>query len=160
WSWYGEPILLDLVINNNRIHRELMPILADLVPPPDRFQIEGLEAVPVLEFDGYEVEPLITDTEEAGWHDLLLYLQLIDQGEIRLGSTSDRLTAASVETLVDKLLQGDFFSLDEEKRKFDESIRPYGLTQFAIGAELISSYRRGLTQKGRAFLNEQDPELL
>ncbi len=46
YSYNRELLPLDLFIYYNELPRELMPLLEDLVPPPDRFRLEGLvEAV-------------------------------------------------------------------------------------------------------------------
>ena len=55
------------------------------------------------------------DTEEAGWHDLLLFLQLLDQGAIKLSSSSRRLTPVSARALIENLLQGDFFDVTGDR---------------------------------------------
>ncbi|OUC08882.1 hypothetical protein RY27_06330, partial [Litorilinea aerophila] len=161
WQWYRPLILFDLFLQNGRLHPELMPLLADLVPPPERFQLQGLVEAPRHDrVDGETAELIRADTEEAGWHDLLLLLQLVEQGDVRLSKTSNRLTPGCTELLLGKLLQGDFFP-PENPCKFDETIRPFGLTQFAIGAGLISTAKNGvLTDRGRTFLVYQEPELL
>jgi hypothetical protein len=47
------------------------------------------------------------------------------------------------------------------KLRAEDTIRPFGLAVFAKGAGLITSYGRSeLTERGRAYLNSQEPELL
>ena len=46
WYYYKEPILFDLFVVDGQIPDDLMPLLADLVLPLERFQLEGLEELP------------------------------------------------------------------------------------------------------------------
>lgn len=182
WYYQRTPILLDLFIHQGQIPPDLMSGLADLVPPAERFQVVGVEDLRVVVRTGGEMLDgiMLAETEEAGWHDLLLFLQLYDQGAVKLNAKGDRLTPASVTTLLDNLLHGDFYSPTylEKDRRFhlfgaedrvsaegksrpEDAIRPFGLTVFAIDAGLItSSSRGGLTELGRAFLTSQEPDLL
>ena len=41
WSYYYNPILLDLFIYHGQLPSDLMPLLVDLVSPPDKFQLTG-----------------------------------------------------------------------------------------------------------------------
>lgn len=116
WSWYGEYFLLDVFIrstsryqtlHNVRIHPELMPLLAPLMPPPDRFQLAGLEEAPPQIF--LHAEPFdlhLLETERAGHHDLLLFLTLLNQGEISISHTGLKLTGKSVEVLRSNRIAG------------------------------------------------------
>ncbi len=124
----------------------------------------------------------MAETEKAGRHDLLLLLQLVDQRAVKFNSTSDKLTPGSGATLLESLLDGDFLSpadliaeryvsaraalkLEREsakpevKWKYEDSIRPFGLTTFALGAGLLKGYG-SLTELGHAYLAGQEPEQL
>lgn len=182
WSFTPEPILMDLFIQKGRIPPELMPLLKDMVPPPERFQLQGTpDLKPFL--DAGEQEPIelrIAETEQTGWHDLLLLLQLVDQHVLKFNAAGDKLAPNSVPVLLNQLLQGDFFnSADlesnwdgpkarrssggkaEGKLKVDDTIRPFGLIAFAKGARLITTAGAGsLTEQGRALLSSQDAETL
>lgn len=182
WHYYPEPILLDLFIQQGRIPPELMPLLAKLVPPPERFQVRGAQRLdPVIDLGGGEqIELRIVETEQTGWHDLLLLLQLVDQRALKFGAAGEKLAPDSLPALLDQLLQGDFLSpadlasewerpkavraasgKADARRKVDDTIRPFGLTVFARGAGLIETDGLArLTDRGRDFLKNQDPDSL
>jgi len=162
WTWLGEPILFDLFVWRNQIPEDMLPLLADLVPPPERFQVTGLVETPQTAASFDEPQPLFhADTEAAGLHDLSVYLRMLDQGQIDISNTSShKLTPASAQKLYDNLLNGDFFP-SADKTKFEETIRPFGLHVFALDAGLASSARnRRVTDRGREFLHTQNPEIL
>jgi hypothetical protein len=172
FSFYPERILMDLFIHRGQIPADLMSWLEPLAPPPESFQVEGLAQVPeTLEIrfehtdQSYTLAMTVVETEEAGWHDLLLLLQLVDQGALRFSSSSDRLASTSTRLLLDNLLHGDFLDNSDknhdEKIKTDDTIRPFGLTIFARDADLLWTSEKGkLTEQGRAFLTTQAPEIL
>jgi hypothetical protein len=157
WSWYGEPILLDLFIQNNTIHGALLPLLAPLVPEPERFQLEGIEAESVtVVLNGEQVPCAIALREEPGRRDLLTLLGMMNQGVLKLGSTSSRLTPKSVELLRQQLVAGDF---GDEAAAADDSILCFGLNIFAQQAGLLTSQGK-LTDTGSRYLTTEDPALL
>jgi hypothetical protein len=159
---YGyEPLPLDLFIHRGELPEELMALLEPLVPPPDRFRLEGLERVPeAVEIDGETFPLLRADTEQAGLHDLMAYLQVYEQGELRYGTASARLTPTGIRTLLDNLLEGDFMPHGENARPKD-AIRPFGLDVFVQGSGLVGNhYRRTLSEGGEALLLQQDFEAL
>ncbi len=181
WSYHTEMILLDLFFQQGRLLPQLMPLLKDLVPPPERFQVQGVAELQVRLDDNpnYPVELRVAETEKAGWHDLLLLLQMFDQRVLALKPDTGKLTPDSFSMLRKQLLQGDFLNPDDletdwgdaggpgrkkradGKPKIEDTIRPYGLLTFARGAGLISTAGTGsLTDAGRALLTEQNPELL
>jgi hypothetical protein len=77
---------LDLFLYQKRLPQELL--LAPLVPPPEKFQLEGLDEAPdVISVYG-EKHPLWgADTEQAGLHDLQAHLRLLQQGVLKYTST-------------------------------------------------------------------------
>lgn len=158
WYWQAQPILLDLFIYDNELPSDLLPALADLVPPPERFQLQGLKDAPKTLLNPYnEAVPLIrADTEEAGQHDLLAYLHLIDQGAVKIGYTH-RLTGANLKKVASILLNGEFFEVPEKAKPAD-FIRAFGLDLFARQARWVKGST--LTEAGRAYFQTQDPELL
>ncbi len=92
WSWYGKPILMDLFIQDNTIRPELMPLLAPLVPEPERFRLEGVAAEAVaVAIDGEQIPCTIARREEPGRRDLLALLSLANQGVLKFNSTGSRL---------------------------------------------------------------------
>ncbi|MBN1217492.1 MAG: hypothetical protein JXM69_01070 [Anaerolineae bacterium] len=164
WSYYSEPIPLDLFLYDGRLPADLIPLLVDLVPPPDKFQLTGLAEPPqTVEMQGYTLELQRAETEQAGLHDLLAYLRLVEQGQIQITATSNRATVGSLKKLVNDLLVGDFFSLPDKYRATD-TIRPFGLDVFAQEAGLVAKARGRnqlqLTDTGREYYQTQNPEIL
>ncbi len=139
WSWYGKPILMDLFIPDNTILPEIMPLLAPLVPEPERFRLEGVAADTVAVTIGDEQIPCtIARREEPGRRDLLALLSLANQGLLKFNSTGSRLTPRSVELLREQLAEGDF-EVDFAGNAADEAIICFGLAMFARQAGLITS---------------------
>ncbi len=135
WYYLRTPILLDLFIHGGQIPPELMSALADLVPPPERFQVVGGESIDaVVKTRGQTLDAImVAETEEAGWHDLLLFLQLYDQRAVKLNSTGERLTPTGVATLLGNLLHGDFYS-----PTYLETDGRFGVTDAEDGVNLDS----------------------
>ena len=159
WSWYGKPILMDLFIPDNIILPEIMPLLAPLVPEPERFRLEGIAAEMVAVTTGKEEIPCTTARrEEPGRRDLLALLSLANQGVLRFNSTASRLTPKSAELLRGQLAEGDFGGSSGGDAA-DESIICFGLAMFARQAGLVT--REGkLTTAGARYLATEDPDLL
>ncbi|MBA4116697.1 MAG: hypothetical protein H0X71_09775 [Rubrobacter sp.] len=163
YSYRREPIPLDLFIHRGELPRELMPLLASLVPPPEKFRLQGLAKAPEeIKAHGEHLPLLRTDTERAGLHDLEAYLRLLRQGSLKHTATSSRLTPSSARTLLENLLDGDFFPQgDPERVKFKDTIRPFGLDVFVSESGLIQNRSRGeLSDKGAALMVHQDAEAL
>ncbi len=163
WVWYSrEPILMDLFIHEGEIPSDLMPLLADRVAPPDPFRITGQTEAPSAVVVQDEELPLTRlDTEKTGLSDLLAYLHMVDQGEIRLTSAGRRITAGSARKVLPNLTEGDFFPLADKPRAAD-TFRPFALDVFTQEGGLVSSRTTSttLTQQGRALWQTRDPELL
>jgi hypothetical protein len=71
---------VELFIYGSEIPEEIMELLGPLVPPPEKFQLEGLERTPhAIDIDGGRVELLQADTEQSGLHDLLVNLRMLRQ---------------------------------------------------------------------------------
>jgi hypothetical protein len=155
WSWYGKPILMDLFIPDNTILPEIMPLLAPLVPQPERFQLEGVDAQTVVVTIGDEQIPCtIALREDPGRRDLLALLSLANQGLLKFSSTASRLTPKSVELLRGQLAEGDFGG-----DTIDEPIVCFGLAMFALQAGLVTIQGK-LTPAGTRYLATEDPDLL
>ncbi|MFQ5421861.1 MAG: hypothetical protein ACE5EY_16040, partial [Anaerolineae bacterium] len=81
-SWYysKQPILFDLFVINGHIPDDLMRLLADLVLPLERFQLEGQETIPSeVTRHKREWDVAAVETELIGRADLLTYLQMVEQ---------------------------------------------------------------------------------
>jgi hypothetical protein len=157
-SYYRQPVLFDLFVVGDQVPDDLMPLLADLVLPVERFQLEGIATPPARITQWNSDYPIHqVETEIVGRADLLTYLQLADQGALAWGQTGKGLTAGSVRKLYDSLLAGDFHS-EPEKLTGRYVIRPIGLDVFAHGAGLVTD-AGGLSATGRQYLQSQSPEL-
>jgi len=158
WFWQVEPIMFDLFIYNNQLPSDMLPLLEELAHPPDKFQLHGAASVPeqVETAAGHQVDLTCVETEKTGWHDLLAYLRMLSQGELTLSKASN-LTKGSMTKLLGNLLEGEFLALPENYRG-NQTIRPNGLSSFALGSKLANLDR--LTSTGREFYQTQDPELL
>ena len=160
WYFYydKEPILCDLFIIDGTIPDDLMPLLTDWVLPPERFQLEGSVEPPKRIVLGDENwEPAIAETELIGRADLLTYLQLVDQNQVKFSAKTNRLTAASTRMVMDSLMMGDFFEAPE-KVTGRNVIRPFGLDVFAQESGLMTRTGK-LTKAGRDYLRSQDPDV-
>lgn len=166
WSWQSHPILLDLFIYNGQLPSDLMPLLAEVVPPPDKFQLAGLSEQPTtLDLDGDLIDLICAETEQVGLHDLMAYLRLVDQGQVKISATSARATKGSIKKILNDTLAGDFFPLPPSSEyRATETIRPFGLDVFAQEAGLVTKARGRnelqLTKAGRTFFQTQNPEAL
>ena len=148
---------VELFIHGVEIPEELMDLLGPLVPPPEKFRVEGLERTPhAIDIDGERVTLVRVDTEQTGLHDLLVYLRMLRQGEVRTSTSSRRLTQASVRKLLNNLLDGDFFS-HGESAKPSGAIRPAGLAAFVRESGLAGAFDT-LTEPGNALLKDHDLE--
>lgn len=158
YNYQQTPVLFDLFVINEQIPTDLMPLLADLVLPLERFQLAGVEALPeFVTLREYKYSLQLAETEAAGRTDLLTFLQLVDQSALKWSLTNRQLTAGSVRRVYDLLLRGDFHP-EPAKITGRNVIRPFGLDLFTQGAELVS-YSRKLSDAGRDYLKTQDPAL-
>ena len=175
WSWEAKPILLDLFlysplprqafnVYNPIIPSDLMPLLAKLVPPPDKFQVVGSRAAPKTVVGRYRkpVDLICVETEQVGLHDVVAYLRLVNEGKITTDYASGRATLASIKHIVASLLQNDFLPLPEKYRA-NQTIRPFGLDVFAQESGLVKTgakNRLQLTSTGQKFYQTQTAEIL
>ena len=117
-SWEVKPVLLDLFlysptpyhafnVYNPILPSDLTPLLEDLTPPPDKFQVEGLRQAPKTTPGRYRqpVDLICAETEQAGLHDLVAYLRLVHEGRMTTDDTSGRATLAGIKHIVAGLLQ-------------------------------------------------------
>jgi len=165
WFWQQEPILLDLFIYDGILPQDLRPLLEPLVPPPERFKVQGLKNAPtvVLEEGGYTIPLIRAETERAGLHDLVAYLRLAEQGNINCSSTTGNTTVAGIKKILNVMLAADDFLPLPDKFRANQTIRPFGLDTFAREAGLVKYTKRSglhLTALGRQFYQSQEPALL
>lgn len=155
YSHYRNPILFDLFIIDGHIPTDLRPLLADLVLPPDRFQLEGVAELPqTIRLYRDDLDITQADTELVGRTDLLTYLQLVDQGVLKWSAKKNELTAASVRKMMANLMDGDFHpEPDQVSGRY--VIRPFALDIFTQEAGLVTRTGK-LTRAGRQFMQTQD----
>ncbi|MCA9996022.1 MAG: hypothetical protein KDE56_09770 [Anaerolineales bacterium] len=159
WSSYrGEPILFDLFVIDRQIPEDLRPLLTNLVLPAERFQLTGIEQLPAtVSRWNSDWEITRADTELIGRTDLLTYLQMVDQGELKWSATKNDLTAASIRKVLNNLLSGDFHP-EQDKVTGRTVIRPFGLDVFTQDSGLVTRTGK-LTGAGRQYLQTQDADL-
>lgn len=165
-SWYRELIPMDLFIHGEIIPPEIMPHLADLVSLPERFQLTGSQEIPAQKVVHKRPVPQkVVLRQEAGRHDLLLFLSLLSQGVLKLSKSNGRLTPKTAQILWDQLQDGDFTNdrvgegITLGIHKVDESICLFGLNLFALQGGLITQDGK-LTESGQVYLATENPALL
>ncbi len=159
WYYYKEPILFDLFVVDGQIPDDLMPLLADLVSPLERFQLEGIESLPSeVTRHKHDWDVVSVETELIGRADLLTYLQMVAQKQVKFGAKNNRLTAASVRKALANLMDGDFRELPESVTG-RTTIRPFGLDVFAQESGLMTRTGK-LTKAGRDYLHSQNPDIM
>lgn len=157
--YHSEPILFDLFVIRGQIPDDLMPLLTDLALEPERFQLEGTTDTPLtVELGAHDEDVIAVQTEVIGRADLLTYLQLMEQKQLRFSDKNKRLTAAGVRKVLANLMDGDFREA-EEKVTGRTTIRPTGLDVFTQESGLATRTGK-LTKAGRTYLQTQDPEIL
>jgi len=94
-----------------------MPLLEALVPPPDKFQLEGRRDAPKTVMGRYRkaVELVRAETEQAGLHDLTAYLRLVNEGKISSDYSSGR-RPLRYQTYRGEFVAGGFLALPEKYR--------------------------------------------
>ncbi|MEZ4837336.1 MAG: hypothetical protein R2873_35960 [Caldilineaceae bacterium] len=166
WSYSTKLYTLDLFFRgmtrwrswqHYAIHPELMPLLEPLMPPPDRFVLNGpVETPTAMDVEGDIFPAIAVETEKRGPHDLLLFLALLNQGEVKYSSSMKQLTKKSQEVLEAKLAASDGDATDSE---FLNYVNATGLALFAYTAGLVD--RNGnLSEEGKAYLATESPEIL
>lgn len=165
WSWERKPIRLDLFLHNGWIPDDLLPLLETWVPRPEPFRIKGQPEAPAKIKEGeLEYELSRAETEHTGLQDLAAFLRLVERGEATVTASNWMPTATTIKKLLPLLHEGDFWA-HEGTPKAAETIRPVGLTLFALQSGLARRMdpfagKLELTDAGRAWLNTQSPELL
>ncbi len=158
YSYSRQPVLFDLFVIDNLVPDDLMPLLANLALPVERFQLEGITSPPpTITHMKHVYQVHRAETESVGRADLLTFLQLVDQGALSWSATNRELTAGSVRKLYDHLVAGDFHA-EPEKITGRHVIRPFGLSIFAQGAGLVTAAGQ-LSPSGRKYLQSQSPTL-
>ena len=162
-DWYSyyhkESILFDLFVIDGQIPDDLMPLLTDLVLPTERFQLKGIAQLPIeVERGGYDWDVASVETELIGRADLLTYLQMVEQKQVKFGAKNNRLTAASIRKVMANLMAGDFREPSDSVTG-RTTIRPFGLDVFTQESGLMTRTGK-LTKAGRDYLNSQSPDIL
>ncbi len=176
WEWEYRPLVLDLFLYTPNAHHlsaysqlpylakiptDLLPLLAELIPLPDKFQVTGVREAPktARNREGRPVDLLLAETEQAGWHDLTAYLRLIKEGKIPTDYTSGRANLTGIKQIAANLLRGDFFPLPPDgKYRANQTIRPFGLDVFARESGLVKKGQ--LSEAGLAFYQTHKVEIL
>jgi len=141
------------------IPADLVRGLRALAPRPAPMVIRGLDSVPSgPTLRGAQEVPsvMLAETERSVFHDLTATLNVVEQGEVRVGATTRQPTLRALRA---QLLAGDY--LDEEEASYDRAdaaIRPFALIVLvqAAGWAVPGSTggRLELTKTGRALLGK------
>ncbi|MFQ5435808.1 MAG: hypothetical protein ACE5FD_13100 [Anaerolineae bacterium] len=154
-----EPILFDLFVIDGQIPDDLMPLLADLILPLERFQLEGIEELPAeIKRNKYDWDVVSAETELIGRADLLTYLQMVEQKQVKFGAKNNRLTAAGVRKVLANLMDGDFRE-EPDSVTGRTVIRPFGLDVFTQESGLMTRTGK-LTKAGHDYLRTQNPDIM
>lgn len=180
WSSRINPILLDLFLYsptdpyfyyfysgqsyNLIMPSDLLPLVGEIVPEADRFQIKGQSNLPTTTKGKNRkmVKLNIAETEQAGLHDLIAYLRLVDEGNITVTSSAKRLSLGSTKKhLMPNLLNADFLPLPTQYRTAD-TIRPFALDVFSQESGLVNVQRTSLSlsETGQLFYQTKNSEIL
>ena len=159
YSYRKTPILFDIFIISEQIPTDLMPLLADLVLPTEQFKLTGLAEAPTQIKDvDRQLDVVSAETEHIGRADLLTYLQMVAQKQVKFGAKNRRLTAASIRKVLANLSAGGFRETDESVTG-RSVIRPFGLDVFTQESGLMTRTGK-LTKAGRDYLHTQDSEIM
>jgi len=126
--------------------------LSAFVPAPRAVTVASLPELPARDPTDPEGAPLaVRETERPAQFDVLAVLRAIDQGKVSVGEKTRRPSAASVKTLTDLLVGGDFYEPGDEPGPMKALAWPL-LVQAARLAESAGN-RLQLTRVGRHALS-------
>ncbi|MBK6905642.1 MAG: hypothetical protein IPH08_00430 [Rhodocyclaceae bacterium] len=156
YSYLAPPSLLAVFLYANvergyQLPDELLVALRAWVPEPEPVRLPTVDAA------SSELDDLVVRAcERAAIHDLAVVLRLGRQGAIRVSATTGVAAAASVQALAGQLADGDFYSVDGEKRAAWEAeagaIKAYSwpLLLQAGGLATVQGGKLSLTPAGQA----------
>lgn len=156
--------LLDVLLINDILPRDIQERLKRFVPPPAAPKIATVSelpdriplALPIWEKDRGVVADralAVAETERAALHDVMAVLRLIDAGRVSVSEATKRVTSASAKALTDVLRDGDFTS-GALWEKATDTIRPFAwpLIAQAAGLAKASGGKLALSRAGNAAL--------
>jgi len=163
----GHPYtLLDVLLVDNTIPRDIKEQLKQFVPRPAEARIKTVPELPVAvpeQLPSWQLrsgekpdeQPLtVVRTERAALHDMRAVLRLIDAGKVSVSRTTNRVTSASADSLLAVLREGDFLPADKTNKAGD-SIRPFAwpLIVQSAGLARLSGSKLELTRTGKSALS-------
>jgi len=167
---------LAILFNKSRnLTKDLLLILEEIIPLPQKTKIKSLEQVPAKFVvprryrDGSEELSLIShETEQAALADVVSLLRLCEQNLVKVGQATGNVGSATAIKIRELLYAGDFYTADvEAKNKYDVQmgevgIRPFAWPHILIGGKLakIENGKLILTSQGKKALQLPPQEVI
>ena len=148
--------------------KDLSNQLLSFVPPPAPYEVKSVNQLPdsvtrkVPTYDSHSnetVEAQLTrrETEYAAGQDLHTVLRLVNLGQISVGASTGRPTAASMKRINAKLFEGDYFEPEVKNNRWDQvvvPIKPFAWPMLLIAGKFVRKQKSKLvlTKSGKAAL--------
>ncbi|HZU37716.1 MAG TPA: helicase-associated domain-containing protein [Gemmataceae bacterium] len=117
---------------HNLLPTDLRELLLTFVPPPQPVTVASHDELPASIPGGDEdVSLRVRETASDALHDVHAVLRLVDNGAIRVSEKTNRPTATSLTAINDILRGGDFYTHDDEEKRWhhdpahDLNIKPF-----------------------------------
>ena len=159
---------LGVLFNKNRsLAKDLLLILKEIIPLPQKTKIESHEQVPTKFVvprrfrDGSEELSLIVhETEQAALADVVSMFRLCEQSAVKVGPATGNVGSASAIKIRELLHAGDFYAADiEAKNEYDVQMGELGIRSFAWPHLLIGG-KLAKIENGKLILSRQGTKAL
>ena len=165
--------LLDVLLVNNTMARDVKERLKAFVPRPAEARIEAVAELPATVREtlpswrarrgekGEEHPLTVAETERAAQHDLSAVLRLVDAGKVSVSTTTRRVTLTGAKAVMGVLRDGDFLGATALEKAGD-SMRPFAwpLIVQSAGLAKASGSKLELTRTGRGALAKPACEVI
>lgn len=131
---------LAVLFNKSRsLTKDLLIVLKEIIPPPQKTKIESHEQVPTkfvvprrFRDGSEELNLTVHETEQAALIDVVSMFRLCERGLVKVGPTTGNVGSASALKIRELLYAGDFYAADvEAKNKYDVQMGELGIRSFA-----------------------------
>lgn len=159
---------LAVLFNKNQsLTKDLLILLREIIPPPQKTKIESHEQLPtkfvVDKRFGNESEELpliIHETEQAALADVVSMFRLCEQSLVKVGPATGNVGSASATMIRELLHAGDFYAADvEAKNKYAVQMGELGIRSFAWPHILIAG-KLAKIENGKLILSRQGTKAL